>query len=908
MQPPDISPLREEMSKLTGFLVPSDVKSAAVEAMNFLNNKKSIPITEKDNPVTRLLRIVFSNQKYIRVNNGLISKGIDSIRSNVFIDDSLAEICYLYSTIVYCIDIESATRFLQHSTNAVVQDFPSLSRIKSCFSLTLSLMGHPEEMISSTAIASFQQMLAILVDSSSKCDSQSPKLLKFANYVQKLFPDIMCHLKNQIYIILYLIISDLIKIALDEPLQWLNLYEPPKFLIFDLLNEIIRSYSVILHEDHFLGQLFETVVLRVLENPESIPFIVAFVDVFLDVYPQLCTSLFNEYFQFFQYDNKYVSLFFFHTFMLQKTDLTYRFFSICDQSMSLYNPLLCTLINCFEYPATTIDLPMKLVKLNDVKTGTTAYEVVASIEITFAIIDSFSKYNDNQVQDFFSKSLQIILSILISSLKCSTVRSFNVVTSHFLKFISILQNFGLIRRARGNFTTLSMMLGQMNAREKEKYEINAKSPLWTKFLGKLLISSPGIVQEDWSTYIPIMLESGIKSSFANEFDAITVMDIIDALLLINPFPSEFVGKFLESNIDRFQIIWPVFESSILKTFHKKHVYDHSLFQLLISMMANMFYSSTELEILRLCLYFQKLISFPKSSYITMLEQLQATFQTKQNEIKEGWPLIIEILSPELCTDSQNINLLFFTMKQISGALSDKPDGIKLMFDFVSQKIDDKVSLAALKLVSGLTHDFMNLDLWTDVFSHYAKISSDKRPLIAKAAIKAFFEMFATAYDCIPPALIEQYIDHGFTAFLDKLRNVENVTELGYNSLAYFCCRQWDLLRENDRFETAFIPFVVKRRESLDLDGYSNFILIYYQSKINEPEVEYIFRESISRKIADIPENEAYEIFNTVLVNHKDKIAIEEWVPIITKYLNTNPSNSDEVKKMCAGILNTYRDK
>lgn len=318
MENESIRQLIDELQKFTSFDYPENIRSLANDAVSFFRRGNTpLPINDPESHVVRMLWTIFMNPKLAKSSPNAIVAVLNCISDDLFSSGALDRILkgiIMVTSSETSIDCDAAAILLEHSEHHIIDHFPHMILIKIILSMTLSMMSHKDEMVSSTTFASFPQILDSLIkkvecfsDPNKNSEGESQKLCEFTQFMasideQKLnFDKQLDQFERNPYIyILYLLFNDLTAIALNQKAKWLMLPENYKksnlpTLIFDVLENIVHVYHALIEREPQLICLFEPAVIQSMYDSNALQFIICFIDTYMESHKSLCSGLFEEF-------------------------------------------------------------------------------------------------------------------------------------------------------------------------------------------------------------------------------------------------------------------------------------------------------------------------------------------------------------------------------------------------------------------------------------------------------------------------------------------------------------------------------------------------------------------------------------------------------------------------------------
>ena len=584
--------LKNEFQKCTGFSYPEDVRTVSSLATSYLADEDiPLPIYNMDCPIISALGAIFNCTRAAKPTNSILPHLIDSLQTNIFSDRALDSIMNYLIGLPTILDQNNCLKLLEFCSHFVLINFPTFSIVHCCLSISISLSGHSDILISTTSLASFQQILAALISgiqSYSSPDSEFNPSFK-ENFIQKCQKDykkILDQFENPCYIFFYLFFQDITNIASGQKSQWLSISKTN--MIFDILEIIINLSSDILLQTPDLASFFQGLVIQCLGQENALQYNLSFVELFLSQQFSLCTAVFNDYLERLSLRSRlnHIPLFFFRGIITRKRiPIILHFSEVGNEFIPPLVEKIATFVrpNALNKSITFTLLPAKLSQINNEK-GRSLFCLTSPYEIIFSLICSLSdlilnasKNNNNNnsnnsnnnsnnsninsnnsnhsnnnsnnsnmnsdhneiiiQNEEIERKMPILMrtsssyffEIILSGLKYCDLQSFNIVLSALKSYFILANKYRTIGDVEKPLRALSLEAGE-------------KSEQWITFLLQLAQTTHEACTNIWTIIFNTLLNANQLPpvNFMKDFPSNEKINIVATLLTIKPLPIDYI--------------------------------------------------------------------------------------------------------------------------------------------------------------------------------------------------------------------------------------------------------------------------------------------------------------------------------------------------------------------------------
>lgn len=909
MQVNHVFALRDELKRYTGFR--SSIRSVVQQGVDTINQGDFIiPIKSGDSPIFQAIEAVFTNEKTSYKANALTERVITCITNNLFQDEALVSLVRSLSFGYNLIAFNIAHNLINHMTANILNSFPDIFILQSFFSLSIGLMTHSDPAISGASYATFQQMLQTVIE---KIQNSKPNPSDFTIYIKEKYGKLTDQFENSLTFILYLLFNDLSCMSINLPTTWLVLNEKPTSQIFDMLETIIHSFPDFFHSIPQLGTVFEGSVIQSISDPAALEFIVGFIETFATTSVNLCAAIFREFLPQLSATN-ISTLYFFHCVSLRKQDLALNFYLYCDDENMMVQLIdgLRSLVNMAVVPEMPLSFQSKQWRLNKLNEGNQSIFLFNSpFEISFAIIKSFSESEDKKLEGFFKATHSNLFEMIIYGIKYASMDSFQITVRSLLSLLILLERFSIkdglenIIPVICNFDQLAEAQ-RLTESEREMFGINQKDTNWNRFIYKLCTNAPDVCSDYWPLIFASLFSSNedvdLSPSFARSFNNDQAKLVLEALIMLRPFPNTFINDYLISNIDRFDQLWPVLEKSFYTEIGKNKKFDADIFVMFIDIIKKGFICGTESKLLQFGSHIMKSQhSLSIENKQSVLQQLRTVLSNSAQDVNEGWPFLFDILDPDNYgeeTDLMKTSFSLFTMicndnihtinQQYIG------DCINLIFKYTHQIVDINISLSSLDLLWNAFGSYhQTSESWNKVIDDLILTFYDERVDVAQGATRTLFSLLLSNFDQISKDVIFTLVSEKFPKLLESFDYTKEATwpalQLILNELAHFTCAMYNQIDNNSMSDT-FLSLLIKKQAEFIIDCENSDIInnsfMFYETFVNQSMNKEIHLKAIE-SIQLIVDNKLMKVTN------ENSIILSAFGRTLSRIIKTFNNNIEE---------------
>ena len=792
--------LRDEFYHFTGLRTPRELRNKCYEAMQSIS-AHSLPISSIDHPVIICLTSLFGN--YEKQSKYFITPVCECIIYHCFSKRALSSVTSSLLIRIDSIDwktVHQLTDFLQTS---ILENFPDIDVIQSYFSIILQLMANNDSNISSVSYAAFQSMMSFLIETIIKAEKKVP--IEFLAICKDLFGMNESLFENPLYFILFLIFNDLSLISLNQKLQFLTCQKVPSNLIFDVLEMLLTEYTEVFTNCTQLGSVFESNVIQSMDDKKSLPFIVAFIKSCYLSHYSLCYSIFTEYLDKWKRD-KFSSLFLFNSIFLSKAQIIHFILENSDfDGLTIFLPLIQNIHDMIDFHHELdkpIQFSLKPKSFSRVVNEIT-FVLTSPFEIIFQLINSIAMYEpsssgmvQSKIEHLFRNASDNLIELYFFALKFSTNESFDIVCKSFVY---------LLRESQRKFDDFEQLVNfdvlcdSQNLKNRDLFYINEKKSKWDRVLSKIATYSPSICEGNWSLFFASLFavsenDVDLSPSFAIKFSDDVAKEVLTSLIDIRPFPHTFINDFLITNIDRFEVLWPILDNFFDHEIGRNDKIDDKIFELFIDLIQKAFVSKTEFQLLELGAKIMKSTkSVSTEKKVIVLKELRDVFGKNFQALQTGFPFLFEILDP-MIYDKEILSADFSLFTVICTDYIHAADPVfirpclELVFKFAQQTEDINISLSSFDLIWNLVKSMeKNDDNWMHFLFKLSDMFYDERLDVAQCSIRTFFTYLASNFSIISKKTVDYFLTKGFKTIIDKFDCTKQNSNIILQPILYEIC-------------------------------------------------------------------------------------------------------------------------
>ena len=869
--------LEEELKKLTGSTYPEVLRSVCKEALSFFQNTPNPPIFEEKSTIVVALDFILSTANYTKIAAMILPQTMALVENDFFAGKALSVILSSFLNASLSLGIDQSIQLLIFSSNFIIKDFPNFSIISPLLSLDFRLMTKSDEMISTTAIASFQQLFTYFVGEIQKLDQNSIHE-NFVSDVRKKFPHDVNQETNDrscLCLILVKILSDLIGMLQNLKPQFLDTPLLPVSVIYETLNIFTQTARDLIVEDISLSCVLQGSVMQLLNVLDATKFIITFFESTLPSGLDIFQMTVKEMIAMIRPKSKSIStsIYFFHSFLIHKKVSFTGILEKCDEGTSIFNSLLTTIVSYTAF-ATTCEPPqleLSPIKLQRNKAGLvplTAQQLTKYvIEVLYLLLSDFA--DQEGCQNITKRCWESLLDATMTTIRFIATRKVQTLLNICIKLLHSIKLYCEPKDLKKAVSYLANIYsltnnGQLSKNEAIVFCIRDKEKIWTSFICDIISSEMNVCAGCWDVLLHnIFIDEEedssqkhfhkkqnssdtaersmtrettsceftcmLRASFAVKFPINDKIDILDALLTCKFIPFLFVSDFVHEEIESFEALWPRLEVFFIQALANGSFIRDAL-PLFQQILQKCFNGSTE-ELL--CHGIAKIVkqetNIDTKSLISILSEVRSIIQKNAACITKGWVDLFTAISPgNVKSNTEALSVATGIINMIcNDCLSLINDNnavvgiINCIFDFAKQKVDINISLSSLDLLWVMSNtSFMqhSTEMWTIVFSECTKLFFDERVVLANSAVSTLFNLLSSNSDKIPESVFESFLEVNFPNFIGELFSNDNfvVIQQLLQEIAHYICGFWNKCEELSTFYTKVLPELISSMTKLAL--------------------------------------------------------------------------------------------
>lgn len=807
-----LQPLEDDLEKYNAYQLPSSVRAIIVQALSFIKNKDiRLPISSIDSPLIRFFNTLFMNPNLIRLSENFSSIILYCIQNDIF-DSDLYE--YILSNLVNMVnefDSNCTLHFIHSAYDGILVNFPNLNSLKTYFSMFLSLMTHKNDILSTTAVASFPKIIEILVETIKKFDKNNEQYDKYIDYCNKNYGDLFRRFSEPLHFILYLLLNDLVSLALKQKITWVLIKNSNISTIFDILDLILTSYSDLLQESNELLFLFEGTVIQSMNDINAIQFILTFIQKYYLTHKTLCSSIFSDFLQRLLNRENYIPLYFFKILSNTNTDSSMRIFFSIDEDFHLHLQLITSLVQIVENrePLSSVEFSFKQPKIHANSSERSKFMESAPFEICFCLLNTLNKYKNDKHKALLNASYNNFYKIVSVAFKLSTSKSFYHPINALIDLIDLMI-FSELK------TELKQIFTEFCKYTKDNVNEEDKKQLISECFISILTKQPDCCTNLFEFILPFILDEHVKlpNNFGTNFNDVYLVSLLRISLEYSPIPFDFVSELVLINHYRFSLLW-----SYLQKYYESITvkFDLNILKSYLILLKNLNKEDEECILETLVKLISPSSSIPPKYKGRILSKFRQMFSENISIIQNGWKHVFNILSP--LNYESNTSLLQSSFNVLNYICNDCFDlvpknymesCIDLIINFAIDQTDINLSLSSfdllwnvVRIMEGTAHN------WICLFDKITKLIQDDRADVSQCAVRTLFSLVSSNFNQIPKEVILFLITKDFPFILSILDiNSPSTYSLILQELAHHSSAFWETFDQYEQFKNTFLPNLI----------------------------------------------------------------------------------------------------
>lgn len=817
-----LSELKTEMKKFSTFMNPESVRNPANDAVRHLSDENiCLPIDDPRDSIVIAFILILDNKKTNKTVAPLIGTICNCLKAEVITGNAMSTIIRKLE-IFNEIDEDTALKIIQFSTLIVGHHFLEMHIFQSILSLILSYCASYNSLVSTSAIAAADQIIGSFLEfARDKNDTLTAVNKRDIDLCFSMSCDKSISFDNHIFKVTYLVIRDLVRLAIGQSALWVRVKSLPNKVAYGIIENIINQHlSILIASEHFERLVSDAIKASYSQNA-PLSFCVTSMENFMGLMPDACASMFKCFLDDLKRRSSQLinGLLFYRVFLMDDASYVVDFCLKCDRNANLLTTLISSLRELFEeeidnHQIDHISLSLKKVSPEYVPNNTKLFCISAPIEITVFIIRSCYKAASSALKVLVSHTWADVL--LVIQLAASVVTgSCCYSLMQGLHSLILLTNELMLDDARGSavaaFCTILVSPKGPEADEVKKVAfetvISAIETGPTSFKGHWTKILTALSEFLW---VPTNYDFTINMPTDQLIEfLLALFSINDGAVKTREWSMLFIVNGLIVNIKRFEQVWPSIEGSFCLLLENEETQEPSL-NAFFKLLREGFTKESEQS---LCETLKVLFSgkkFVEETRSQILEEIHFLLSQYSEIISKGWIALLDALSPNNFIEEEEIMNSAFRCVQIicndilfSLTENTQSQIISLIVEFASQTTDINISLSAFGLLWNAASCAKTLEMWKLIFQKTAPLISDPRTDVSTCAINTFCSLIISNSKALSKDIYQYLANDLFVQIIDSLIHQtepnEATIQLAFHELAHCGRNLWDNFKEVEIF-------------------------------------------------------------------------------------------------------------
>lgn len=840
-----LSDLKIELKKYAGIMNPDSVRIPCGEAVKHLSEDIGLPIDNSQDPIVVAFTVVLDNKKSNKTCSQLIGTMCNCIKSEVITGEALSTIVRKLETFQE-LDNNTTLQIIQFSTLIVGNHFLEMDILQSILSLILSYCTSYDSVISTSAIAAADQIISSFLNfAQNKNDILTTGNKRDIDLCFSMSCDKSISFDKHIYKVTYLVLRDLVRMAIGQKTLWLHVGNFNVNVAYGLIENIISNHiSIITDSEHF-ERLFSDAIKASYHQRAPMSFCVTSMTNFMKLMPEACASLFSNFLGDLTINSPMLkmmnSLVFFRAFLLKDASMAVDFYLKCDKDGRLLTKLIFSLrCICEEYSEkiNSIDISFKKLlyrfyanQIQILNKSNDEFIISSCIEIPIFFIRSCYKSASSasiKLKIIISKTWTDILVIIQIASSVVTGSCCYILLQELHSLVLLTNELG-IDDARGSaISTFCTILVAPKGPEADEVKKTAFETVISA-----IENTPTSFNGHWKKVMTTLSEFAwipANYDFTKNIQVDQIIEIITSLFSINDGDANtkdwsilFTVDVLIANISRFKQIWPSIEEIFVQMIQNDESQETTM-KSFYKLLREGFTTESEKE---LCLTMKKLIiycRFTPDMRIQILEQTYNVLLQSSNIISsDGWISLLNAFLPSNFQNEEKIlNSAFRCVQLICNDLmfslpeETQTDIITLIIEYASQMTDINVSLSSFDFLWNFASKAKTTEMWKFIFLKTEPLIFDTRIDVSVCAVNTFISLIITnsqllthdVYDYLATDLFMKIIE----TFANQTDGNETTEQLTFHELAHCGRTLWDQFKDVNMFCDEFWKKMISEHE------------------------------------------------------------------------------------------------
>lgn len=807
----------QELHKFSGFMMPENVRNAVAAAIKEINDPEFIiPVDSSKSAILQAISEILKTKKSAKISNPLICQ-ICVLLSNYFIrDDAATQIVRNIESSLHIMDQNTSLKVIQLTTTIFQDHILRATTVQSIFSIVINLSNATDTIICTSARAAAEQLLKQFNNSIFQTKSNVvTEIKRDIDISLSLIEEIPKSIEKHTEKLAFVLYRDLIKLCDHKKTSWLRVENISPDFGFFLLEYIVNT--------NFYSNLYAEAVNIAIAQKAPIDFFVSVFEEMIKKAPGQAVIIINS----------------FLTDLVPKganADRAVKFFLIAFTRSLNTIPLL--LSNCDREANLLQAVVHNLKPFCDSFVGNGKFDVSINakvvnklappelfesgpIDIAVSFIQTAYKVKSENIKKLIQLTWNDLLMMISISLPFISDDCI-YLSIQSLTFLIILANELNIEDAR---VALSCTFCTCLASSQDSIRNSSFETLTT-----LIENAPTAFVGNWGKIFQALMSFGWipeTGEFSTKLNDDQIIEVVLSLLSINceskKWPLQFIIRLLCSNNNRFHILWQSLEGYLLLMMDD-HQSSNEALSAYLSLLQENFTEETECDLL---ITFERLFAGRRKMEVEgrsiLLDTIKAILAQKGTIIKQGWPHLINALSPKNFHDEEDILAMSFRCVQIICGdllflldIETKMLSTNLFFEFALQTTDINVALSAFELMWSVIAMAKTSEMWKLIFSRLVSLIKDRRNDVALCAARTFFSLIMSNINNLPDDVVEFIPTDCFIPILNGVpesnQETEATEQLVLYELAHVARAMWQKFSHIEIFPVTFIRSLILQQE------------------------------------------------------------------------------------------------
>lgn len=814
----------EELHKYVNHAAKGEDRNAITSVIAQLNtNQISIPITQADSPIFKVLFMISSDSNYIKSNETYITQLCLAISNQFFAENCIYEALRAVEKCCNYTSQNSGLKIIQFAATLL----PTVIFQPKCneilFIITISMILHSIPIVSTTAFATTQQMISILFDS---CHNVHQKISD--NTMKAIVGLNSLEFNNPLLKIPYQLLSGICKLLNNEKPAWISIPNISESILVSLWNIIIISHKeYIFSEPNLLTVVEKSVPIPIISNLR-LPLYISVITKYHSKLPEKSAEIFKFFSQ--QIDPKggfTIPLVFFKTIFSSSNQFVVDFCQSCDQDYILLTEFLNNLI---KFPPVfpsqeVVNFSFGTFSFQNIKTLNipSTFSITAPLEIAASICLSGSV-------PLVASTRNLMVQFLVYSLRIASLESSVIIFEAFgclidslyktnyeeerLEAIRIITNLVAKQRVMRNdpMAGESLALDLLHTHKKGLY-FKQKRILGFKMLLALFKSKVYVFEKSY-TRLFLALSMFPKNDEFNVEQTKTLSKnelkrMLNVLLKDDVFYIDVMSDVLVANAERLHAVWPESLISLPHTQQTKSAVKNLIINSLKAV-------DNSQRLFVISAIYDSLIIDENEELFELLNEKIASEPLSVDEQKSA----LKCFDPKFCRNAKVLKMAFDGFKSVFQSIDNEiiHQAISNVFTFVSQDVNDEISILSIQLIPEMmTKVISNQEQLNYLLSQEFSLMGSIRKEISQSLIDSFFSLLIINSSEFSSQTLEFILTECFIKFIDGIEKFDECFVSIFINIQKYLIQFWEKYKDfkQEIWQMMFTKYLITMKECSD---------------------------------------------------------------------------------------------